>query len=116
MRSGGPPKPQHDGADPDLVAVGEQVGGRNRLARRSVPFLLPRSSRSAPVGDTVMRACRRETVGESIRTPPSSSSRPRMFSPMRNGRRPPSLINQQNAEPAADAVAGAAESAGPQNA
>src|SRR5262245_24368491 len=64
--------------------------------RKNVPFLLPRSSSDAPVAEIEMRACRRDTVGESSLMLPSSDSRPRMFSPERSGSRLPSLINQQN--------------------
>ena len=53
-----------------------------RLPRSSVPFLLPRSSRTAPDGLTRIRACRRETEEWSMKRT-ESVARPIRFSPGR---------------------------------
>ena len=62
------------------------TGAVTRSSPWNVPFLLPKSSSTAPVPSTRMRACRRDTVDASIRIA-TSGSRPITYSPAYSGNR-----------------------------
>jgi hypothetical protein len=63
----------------------------------NVPFLLPRSSSVARVPVIRMRACRRETRGESTNNS-NSGSRPSTCSPSRNANRRPSHTSRKRSD------------------
>jgi Tol biopolymer transport system component len=86
-----------------------------RSPRRYVPFLLARSSIVASCSSTQMRACRRDTDGESMSIV-SSRSRPRMFSPARSGILRPSFKSQHRLTPGPDNGAVAPAAIDPQKA
>ena len=60
------PKHEHRGPDADLVAVRELRGRLTGWPRRKVPFLLPRSSRTALAPSTTIRAWWRDTRARSM--------------------------------------------------
>ena len=68
-------KHEHGGPDADLVAVSELRGRASRgWPRRKVPFLLPRSSRTALPSSTTIRAWCRDTRARSMTTRASEAA------------------------------------------